>query len=143
MSASIALAPARTAARGRGTLAVVAALAANVVLSLAVDQLFHALDVYPPWGEPMYAPALFLLALSYRTVFGVVSGWIAARLAPDAPARHATALGVVGTVLCAASVLATVGRPELGPVWYPIALTLVAYPTARLGAAWQMRARRA
>ena len=141
MSATIALAPARKT--GRGTLAVVAALVANVVLSLGVDQLFHALGVYPPWGEPMYAPGLFLLALSYRTVFGVVSGWIVARLAPDAPARHAAALGVVGTVICSASVLAALARPELGPVWYPIALTVIAYPTARLGAAWQQRARRA
>ena len=27
-----------------------------VVLSLGTDQLLHVLQVYPPWGQPMYDP---------------------------------------------------------------------------------------
>jgi hypothetical protein len=137
MSATVAIA--RGSRPGRSALAVAAALLGNALLALAVDQLFHVLGVYPPWGEPMYDARLFLLALSYRTLLGVGSGWLVVRLAPSAPARHATVLGAIGTVFCAASVAATYAHPELGPVWYPIALTVIAYPTVRLGAAWHER----
>lgn len=37
------------------------------------------LDVYPPWGQPMHATGLVLLALSYRLVYGVLGSYIAAR----------------------------------------------------------------
>lgn len=40
-----------------------------VILSLGMDQVLHALHVYPPWGQPMHHPALNLLALSYRIVY--------------------------------------------------------------------------
>jgi hypothetical protein len=39
-----------------------------VVLSLGTDQVLHVVQVYPPWGQPMYDPWLNLLALSYRSV---------------------------------------------------------------------------
>ena len=38
---------------GRSILAVLAGLVFIFVLSLGIDQLFHVLGVYPPWGEPM------------------------------------------------------------------------------------------
>jgi hypothetical protein len=49
---------------GRGVVAVFLGFVAVVVLSLATDQLFHVLHVYPPWGQPMWSPALNLLALA-------------------------------------------------------------------------------
>ena len=39
---------------GRSIVAVVAGFLAVAGLSLATDQLFHVLEVYPPWGQPMY-----------------------------------------------------------------------------------------
>lgn len=35
-----------------------------VALSLGADQLLHVLEVYPPWGQPMYETSLNLLALT-------------------------------------------------------------------------------
>lgn len=139
MSATLAITPAGRRRLGRSTFAIAAALVANAALTLAVDQLLHVLGVYPPWGEPMHEPALYLLALAYRLPFGVGSGYLLARLAPGAPARPAMVLGVIATALSAAGIAATVERPELGPLWYPIALALLAYPTIRLGVAWHER----
>src|SRR6266702_3366018 len=84
----------------RSTAAVLSALLAVFVLSLGTDQILHLLQVYPPWGQRMSDP-LFLLATSYRIVFNVAGGYIAARLAPYAPMRHAMALAIIGLVLMA------------------------------------------
>jgi hypothetical protein len=105
---------------------------AVVVLSLATDQLLHMLKVYPPWGEPMHEPGLNLLALAYRIVYAVIGSYIAARLAPHSPMRHALALGLMGFVLSLAGAIATIPM-DLGPAWYPIALVLTALPCAWLG----------
>ena len=41
------------------------------ILSLGTDQLFHALGVYPAWGQPMRDTGLLLLALGYRFIYDV------------------------------------------------------------------------
>lgn len=61
------------------------------------------------------------LALAYRSVYGVVGSYIAARFAPHAPMRHALALGAVGLVL---SVAGAIAMWDFGPNWYPVALVL-------------------
>lgn len=67
--------PLTTSARprrlGRSAAAVLLGFLAIFVLSLATDQLFHVLGVYPPWGQPMYAPGQNLLALAYRVAYAV------------------------------------------------------------------------
>jgi hypothetical protein len=118
----------------RSTGAVLLGFFAVVALSLATDQVLHALEVYPPWGQPMREPGLCLLALSYRTVYAVVGSYIAARFAPHNPMRHAMALGVVGLVLSTAGAIATIPM-DMGPAWFPIALVLTALPCAWLGGA--------
>jgi hypothetical protein len=117
---------------GRSATAIVAALAANIVLTLAIDQFFHVIEVYPPWGVPMNETGDNLLALSYRIVIGILSGYIAARLAPHAPMRHAIILGVIGTVLSLLGLVAAT-QADLGPIWYPAILVVVALPCAWLG----------
>lgn len=112
--------------------AVVLGFVAVVVLSLGTDQVLHWLEVYPPWGQPMRETGDNLLALAYRCVYAVVGSYIAARLAPDAPMRHALVLGVVGFLLSLAGAIATIPM-DLGPAWYPIALVVTAFPCAWLG----------
>lgn len=119
---------------GRSTGAVFSGFAAIMVLSLVTDQLLHVLKVYPPWGEPMNDPGLILLALSYRLVYGVAGSYIAARLAPRNPMRHALVLGGIGLVLSLAGAVVTIPM-DLGPAWYPVALVLTAMPCAWLGGA--------
>lgn len=123
-------APAPRVSRSVG--AIILAVAAVIVLSLATDQLFHVVNVYPDWGQPMHDPGLNLLALSYRLVFGVLGGYLAARFAPRNPMRHAWIVGVIGLVLSAAGAWAAIPL-NLGPAWYPIALVITALPLAWLG----------
>ena len=116
----------------RSTAALLSGFIAVVALSLGTDQALHALDVYPPSGQPMHDSGLYLLALAYRCVYGVVGSYVAATLAPHAPMRHAVTLGVVGLLLSVAGAIATIPM-DLGPAWYPIALALTALPCAWLG----------
>jgi hypothetical protein len=116
-----------------GTLAVLAAVVANAVAATLTDLLFHALDVYPAWGQPMNEPGDNLLAYGYRTLYGVLGGWLAARLAPHAPMRHAIAYGVVGLVLSSIAAAVAITQFDLGPDWYPLLLAATALPSAWAG----------
>jgi hypothetical protein len=126
--------------RWRRTRAVLAGFLAIVVLSLGTDEVLHVLKVYPPWG-PMQSPALNLLALSYRIVYGIVGGYVTARFAPYAPVRHAVILGIAGSIVSSAGAVATIPL-NLGPAWYPIALVLTSLPCAGLGGALEVWATR-
>ena len=112
--------------------AVAAGFVAVVVLSLGTDQVLHVLKVYPPWREPM-AGVLFVVATAYRIVYTILGGYITARLAPYAPARHALILGLVGLVAGILGVIANIANPELGPLWYSIAVAVTGPPCAWLG----------
>jgi hypothetical protein len=111
-----------------------------VVLSLVTDQVLHVLQVYPPWGRPMYEPGLNALALSYRLIYGVLGGYIAARLAPGAPMHHVVVLGAIGLVMATAGAVVALRMADLGPAWYPIALAVTAFPCTWLGGVLQIRA---
>jgi len=74
--------------------AVVAGLIAIVVLATAVDIVLHEAGFYPPWGEPMN-DVHAAVATAYRIAISIFGCWLAARLAPARPLRHAIILGVV------------------------------------------------
>jgi hypothetical protein len=118
----------------RSTGAVLLGIMAGAALSLGTDQVLHVLQVYPPWGQPMYEPGLNLLALAYRCVYDALGFYVIARLAPRNPARHVRVGAAIGLVLSAAGVLAAL-TADLGPLWYPIALALSTMPCAWLAVA--------
>jgi len=109
--------------------AVLAGLLAIFAITTVTDIVLHATGIFPPWGQPM-SSALFLVALAYRIVYGVLGCYIAARLAPDRPMRHAVALGVVGVVLSTAGAVA---MWEAGPAWYSLAVIGISLPCAWVG----------
>jgi hypothetical protein len=116
----------------RSAAAVFLGFVAVVVLSLGTDQIFHSLKVYPPWDQPMHEPGLNLLALFYRIVYAVLGSYIAARLAPRNPMRHALILGFIGLPLSVAGAIVAI-KENFGPAWYPITLALTTLPCAWLG----------
>jgi hypothetical protein len=124
--------------------AVLAGLLLVIVLSVGTDAVLHATGIYPQWLEPMTG-ALFVLATAYRCIYAVVGSYIAARLAPGRPMKHALVLGFIGLALSIVGLLATWNAgQELGPRWYPIALVVTALPCAWVGGrlhAMQLRAR--
>jgi hypothetical protein len=103
------------------------------MLDVGIDMILHATGIYPPWLQPMGAP-LWLLAITYRSIDGIVGSFIAARLAPARPLRHALALGVIGVVMSTLGLIATWTKgPEFGPKWYPLALVVIALPCSWVG----------
>ncbi len=113
--------------------AVLAGVIAIIILSLGTDVVMHATGIYPPWFQPMSTP-LWLVATAYRIVYGILGGYITARLAPARPMQHALALGIVGIVLSIAGLVGTWNAgPEYGPRWFPLALVAIALPCAWLG----------
>jgi hypothetical protein len=126
--------------RFRSIVAVVVGFVSVAVLSLATDQVYHVLGVYPPWGEPMYETRLYVLALSYRILYTILGGYITARLAPRAPMRHVIVLGMLGLVSGTAGAAAAIAMADLGPDWYPIAIAATGFPAVWLGGVlWRAR----
>ena len=117
----------------RSATAIAAGFFAVFVLSLGTDQILHMLDVYPPWGQPMFDTGQNVLALSYRLIYTILAGYITARLAPHRPMRHVRVLGIIGTVLATAGAVTAITVADLGPSWYPIALAITALPCTWLG----------
>lgn len=116
----------------RGVGAVAAGVGTDFVLSLGTDVALHAAHFYPAWGRRM-SDGQFVLATAYRLVFGVASGYVTARLAPNRPMRYAVILGVVGLALSLPGVAASVAHPEMGPLWYAVAIAASAIPCAWAG----------
>jgi len=119
--------------RGQSAIALASGLLVGVILSLGTDQIFHVLNVYPPWGQTM-SDGLFLLATSYRVVYTILGSYLAARLAPDRPMWHAMVLGVVGLVVSIAGAVATWNtQPPVGPHWYALLIAAISIPCAWIG----------
>ena len=116
---------------GRSILALLAGFVSVVALSLGTDLGLYALGLWPSLGQPM-SGRLLLFATVYRTIYGVMGAYVVARLAPYRPLEHALIGGLVGMVVSIAGAAATWNR-GLGPHWYPVALVVVALPSAWLG----------
>jgi len=129
--------PPRNRLRSAG--AVIAGILVNVILAFIADEILHRLGVFPPWGVVTYAAGPFALATAYRCVFGVLGAYVTARLAPRAPMWHALLLGWLGVFISSVGVVANIVKP-LGPMWYAVALAVVALPLAWLGGWLAVRA---
>jgi hypothetical protein len=116
--------------------AVLAGFVAVFAVTLATDQLFHVLEVFPPWGEPTTSTGPLLLALSYRILYGIGGSYLVAMLAPRNPMRHAMVMGGIGFVL---SIAGGIAMWDMGAHWYPVAVALTALPCAWAGAAIYIR----
>jgi hypothetical protein len=120
---------------GRSIGAILAGFVAVVIVTILTDIVLHATHVFPPWGQSMTGfDAPLLLATAYRTVYGIVGSYITARLAPNRPMVHAMIGGVIGLVISIVGAAVTWNRgPAFGPHWYPVALVVLALPTAWAG----------
>jgi hypothetical protein len=113
--------------------AVLVGMLTGIILSLGTDELLHLAHVFPPWDQRA-SDGLLLLATIYRTIYGVAGSFIAARLAPHRPMLHAMILGVFGLAASAAGAVVTWNKGSVfGPHWYPVALVVLAIPTAWAG----------
>ncbi|QLY31363.1 hypothetical protein [Nocardia huaxiensis] len=111
--------------------AVVAGFAVTAITSSAVDAVLES-SRYLPSGHIYAATPVVLSVILYRTILDVLGGYVAARLAPAHPMRHALTLGGLGTVGAVAAAVAT-WNMEIGPHWYALSVAAVGLPAAWLG----------
>jgi len=120
---------------GRSIVAVLIGMVVAIILTIVTDVLLHAVGVFPPLGQSMVGfDGALLLATIYRTLYGVAGCYITARLAPNRPMMHALIGGFIGLAVSTAGAIVTWNKgPAFGPHWYPVALIVLALPTAWLG----------
>lgn len=120
---------------GRSVSAILLGMVVGVALTVGTDQVLHKIGVFPPWGASMagYEGAL-LLATIYRAIYQILSSYVTARFAPDRPMGHALTGGIIGLAVSILGAAVTWNKgPAFGPHWYPVALIVLALPTAWLG----------
>jgi hypothetical protein len=115
----------------RSVVAVIAGALVGIALSVGTDALLRVAGVLPAPGQAVTGTAL-LVATIYRTIYGVLGSYITARVAPYGPMAHSMVLGFMGLAANLAGTIATWNK-NLGPHWYPVALIVLALPTAWMG----------
>ncbi len=73
-----------------------------------------------------------LLALIYRAIYTVLSGYVTAALAPNRQLGHVITLGVIGVIVTILGSIAAWSK-SAGFEWYPIVLILITLPCAWWG----------
>jgi len=114
----------------RSIIAIVVGFVLIGALSIGTDAALHAAGFFPPQGQPVTATGPLLLSLVYVAVYAIFGCWLAARLAPSHPLRHALVLGVLGQVFTAFGISASW---SLFPVWYSVISIVTVMPYAWLG----------
>jgi hypothetical protein len=99
-------------------------------LAFGTGAALHAAGIVPAPGEPMTDLGDVLLETAYVAVLAIAGCWLAARLAPDRPMRHALILGLLGLAFNVMGAAATWGQR---PIW-AVALNLaLVMPYAWIG----------
>lgn len=124
--------PIRPRRLGRSILALLAGITLGIVLSIGTDWGLGAFGLAPPQSE-RWPDQLLLVAAMYRSIYGVIAGYVIAWLAPNRPMGHALFAGALGMLVSALGAIAA-WSSTAGQHWYPMALALTAIPTAWLGA---------
>ena len=117
----------------KSVLAVLAGLVVTIVLSTCVDLLVVYAGILPATSADNTDLHWAIIA-GYRAVIVVFGCWVAARLAPSQPMKHALIAGGIGMVLAIAGVIYSWDKgPEFGPHWFSITVALTALPCAWIG----------
>jgi len=85
----------------------IAGFMAGAMLPPGTDIGLRAIGLFPAPGQPMFNSGLRCWPRADRSVYGITSGCIAARLASHRPMPHALGGGFVGVVLNIAATVAT------------------------------------
>lgn len=115
----------------RSIAAIVAGFLLIGFLSFGTDALVRgALPTYfDAVGRTEHA-GILLATIAYVGLYAVTGCYVAARLAPRAPMRHALILGALGLVF---NVAGTIAMWATAPAWYHIVSLALVMPYAWLG----------
>lgn len=106
-------------------------IAIGALLATGTDFVFERAGVLPG-GHLWVSASLIIFVLFYRSVYTALGCYVAAKLTPGNPMHMVKVLGAIGFVVTALSAIFTANM-NLGPLWYPWALAILAYPSAWLG----------
>ena len=100
-------------------------------LAFGADAVLRAVmpSAFSPSGRVDSVPVLLLMQ-AYVIAFAVTGCYLAARLAPNRPLRHALILGLLGLAF---NVAGTVQMWHTAPAWYHILALSLVMPAAWLG----------
>ena len=101
------------------------------MLAFGTDAIIRttAPGVFGPGGR-VESTRWLLIMQAYVFVFAVFGCWLAARLAPDRPMRHALILGGLGLVF---NIAGSAAMWDTAPVWYHLLAIALVMPAAWLG----------
>jgi hypothetical protein len=115
----------------RSIIAIVVGFLVIGVLAIGTDAILKSAvpGIFGPDDRVDSVPWLFAIQL-YVFVYAVFGCWLAARLAPDRPMRHALILGVLGLVF---NIAGTIALWDKMPAWYHILALALVMPAAWVG----------
>ena len=116
----------------KGIGAILAGMVFIIVTHTVTDLVLEKLGIFPPPAQGLHTTWMVVTATIYRSVFTVAGGYLTAALAPNRPMLYAVILGVIGIAAGTAGAIVTIPL-NLGPIWYPIALIVLALPCTWLG----------
>jgi hypothetical protein len=116
----------------KGIGAILAGMIFIVVTHTLTDLVLEKLGIFTPPDQGFHITWMVVTATIYRSVFTVGGGYVTAALAPNRPMLYAVILGVIGIIASTAGAIMMIPL-NLGPVWYPIALIVLALPCTWLG----------
>ena len=110
--------------------AILSGIITGAALSIGTDFVLEKIGIFPPIGQGVFIWWMLALALSYRGIYTIASGYVTAKLAPNNPMRHAIILGIIGVIV---TILGSIANWQKSNAWYPIALILITLPCTWLG----------
>ncbi|MEO7712559.1 MAG: hypothetical protein ABIV10_06530 [Gemmatimonadaceae bacterium] len=116
----------------RSIVAVVVGFLVIGMLAIGTDAIVKATvpGVFGPDDRVDSVPWLLIIQL-YVFVYAAFGCWLAARMAPNRPMRHALILGALGLVF---NIVGTIALWDKMPAWYHIVAIALVMPAAWVGA---------
>ena len=101
------------------------------VLAFGADSVLRSVmpEAYDANGRVTSVPVL-ILTLVYVGIFAIAGCYLAARLAPSNPMRHALILGVLGLIF---NIAGSVAMWDTAPAWYHATAIALVMPYAWIG----------
>lgn len=116
----------------KGIGAILAGMIFIVVSHAGTDFVLESLGIFTQPNEGFHTTWMVVTATIYRSIYTVAGGYITAALAPDPKMRYVLILGIIGVVAGTLGAIAAIPM-KISPIWYPIALVVLALPCVWLG----------
>ena len=116
----------------KGIGAILAGIVFIVATHTATDFVLESLGIFTQPSEGFHTTWMVVTATIYRSIYNVAGGYITAALAPNPKMRYVLILGLIGVVAGTLGAIATIPT-GIAPIWYPIALVVLALPCVWLG----------